>query len=326
MILIITDENDSSSTQVMDWLFNFNQKVLRISSSDILLFDYLAPFSDEELEFIIKGNKYKLSDFKSIWYRRSWLNIEFTFYKGMTSKNINRAINYQLENEKNVLRDYILKIFKKKSLNSEFDNYLNKIEVLNICNELKIPTPKTIITTSKKQLEAFKGEFKQIITKNFSPGVFFESDEVYISPTTKVVTDDILKLLNNKFYPMLFQEMIPKSFEIRAFFLEGKYFSSSIFSQNDDQTKIDFRNYNFEKPNRTPPYKLPKDIIQKLDKLFCLLGLNSGSIDIIVTPKGEHVFLEVNPIGLFSQVSRPCNFFIEKEIAKYLKKEDEYHN
>jgi hypothetical protein len=29
------------------------------------------------------------------------------------------------------------------------------------------------------------------------------------------------------------------------------------------------------------------------------LGLNYGAIDIIVTPDGRHVFLEVNPVGEF---------------------------
>ena len=48
------------------------------------------------------------------------------------------------------------------------------------------------------------------------------------------------------------------------------------------------------------------------------IGLNSGSIDMIVTPSNDFVFLEVNPVGMFWQVSYPCNFYIEREIAKFL--------
>lgn len=29
------------------------------------------------------------------------------------------------------------------------------------------------------------------------------------------------------------------------------------------------------------------------------LGLNYGAIDIIVTPDGQHLFLEINPVGEF---------------------------
>jgi D-alanine-D-alanine ligase-like ATP-grasp enzyme len=48
------------------------------------------------------------------------------------------------------------------------------------------------------------------------------------------------------------------------------------------------------------------------------IGLRSGSIDMILTPSGEYVFLEVNPVGQFKQVSYPCNFKLEKRIAETL--------
>jgi D-alanine-D-alanine ligase-like ATP-grasp enzyme len=48
------------------------------------------------------------------------------------------------------------------------------------------------------------------------------------------------------------------------------------------------------------------------------LDLNCGSIDMIVTPKNEYVFLEVNPVGQFGMVSYPCNYNLEKKIAEYL--------
>jgi len=46
--------------------------------------------------------------------------------------------------------------------------------------------------------------------------------------------------------------------------------------------------------------------------------LNSGSIDILVTPNNEYVFLEVNPVGQFGMVSQPCNYYLEKRIAERL--------
>jgi D-alanine-D-alanine ligase-like ATP-grasp enzyme len=46
------------------------------------------------------------------------------------------------------------------------------------------------------------------------------------------------------------------------------------------------------------------------------LDLESGSIDMVFTQDGEFVFLEVNPIGQFGMTSYPCNYFLEKIIAK----------
>lgn len=96
------------------------------------------------------------------------------------------------------------------------------------------------------------------------------------------------------------------------------FFSSAIFSQSDNQTKVDFKRYNNIKPNRVVPFKLPISIEKKLICFMNDCGLNSGSIDMIYTKDKNFVFLEVNPVGQFEQVSFPCNYNIFKHIAEYL--------
>jgi glutathione synthase/RimK-type ligase-like ATP-grasp enzyme len=79
-------------------------------------------------------------------------------------------------------------------------------------------------------------------------------------------------------------------------------------------------NYNFEKPNRTVPYKLSSELMEKLTLLMNDLHMESGSIDIVVTKDKRFVFLEVNPVGQFAQVTGPCNYNLYKVIAEYLTK------
>jgi D-alanine-D-alanine ligase-like ATP-grasp enzyme len=45
------------------------------------------------------------------------------------------------------------------------------------------------------------------------------------------------------------------------------------------------------------------------------LKLNTGSIDMIYTNDSKFIFLEVNPVGQFGMVSKPCNYNLEKKIA-----------
>mgnify|MGYP000874440113 CR=1 FL=1 len=92
----------------------------------------------------------------------------------------------------------------------------------------------------------------------------------------------------------------------------------AIFSQNNPKTQIDFRNYDYDKPNRLNPFKIPIEISNKIIKLMKKLKIICGSIDMIYTPKGEYVFLEVNPIGQFQWLSQNCNYYIEREIANHL--------
>lgn len=84
--------------------------------------------------------------------------------------------------------------------------------------------------------------------------------------------------------------MIDKKYEIRTFYLKGKFYSMAIFSQNDSKTVVDFRNYNIEKPNRTVPYNLPKSITHKISQLMRNLEMNCGSIDLIYGKDDEFYF------------------------------------
>ena len=47
------------------------------------------------------------------------------------------------------------------------------------------------------------------------------------------------------------------------------------------------------------PYALPKAVESKILKFMDAFGLSYGAIDLVVTPKGEFVFLEINPNGQF---------------------------
>lgn len=114
-----------------------------------------------------------------------------------------------------------------------------------------------------------------------------------------------------------FSGKIEKEFEVRTFYLNGKCWSMAIFSQNDEQTRVDFRKYNRIKPNKNVPYNLPIDVEEKIHQLMQFLDLNSGSIDFI--KKGnQHYFLEINPIGQFTGMSNTCNYSLEQKIAEYL--------
>ena len=52
------------------------------------------------------------------------------------------------------------------------------------------------------------------------------------------------------------------------------------------------------------PYDLPMDVSKMITKLTSALDLVYGAIDMIVTPEGEHVFLEINPSGQFGFVEQ----------------------
>lgn len=319
MILIISSENDRTTNDVIDWLRYYNQTFLRISEGNKLELTETVIGTDQDvINFLIDDAEYNLNDFSSIWYRRSWVRFKGLNFNSTQNSDFNLDVNKQLMSEIDVFSKFFISELGKKSLNKPEDIFINKLHELKLCTDLGINIPKSVVTTRKEVLRSFKNSNKSIITKNLTQGVFVNFNNKAITSYTLLVTDEMIDDLDLTFFPMLFQENIEKVFELRIFYLDGKFYCSAIISQNDEKTKIDFRNYNHKKPNRTPPFNLPEIQRNKLHQLMINLGLNSGSIDLLVTKEGEYVFLEVNPIGQFAQVSKPCNYHLEKLVAEYL--------
>ncbi|MCP3928089.1 MAG: grasp-with-spasm system ATP-grasp peptide maturase [Bacteroidetes bacterium] len=275
----------------------------------------------------------------------SWLNGQFSrinpkdvdkFSKYLTFDRIDRSITaiwqrrgnfpslnnffQELNRENKILQDFYLstcEIFPLSlgSLLKEFNH--NKLSDLSIARKCGLNIPFTRIVLNSNQLNGITHnnlKYRLISKPLFnSVKISFKGYDYFGPPTTLIDFP-----ITNFYYPSLIQKYIPKKFEIRSFFLKGRFYSMAIFSQKDPQTKVDFRLYNRKKPNRNIPFQLPKDTERKLSTLMEKLELNTGSIDLIYSPKGEFIFLEVNPVGQFDWLSVNCNYHIERDIAKIL--------
>lgn len=308
MILIISNQNDDSTTKMIDWLEYYSKKWIRINENDVVR---LIFFGNDVL-FDLSDSKFFLSEISSYWYRRGRLNFNF---HNLIIKHSSVLTRFQVvELEK--ITEYIYYLIRQKKTINTFENSdVNKLIVSHEARKLGISTPKDLLFSTKEHLFENTKEGKYI-TKPISGDSIQRFDNFSIFNYTTLLDKD--KVKSETFFPSLVQNQINKKYELRIFYIHGKLYSMAIFSQKDDQTSVDFRVYNKRKPNRNVPYQLPREEEEKLDKLMRCLNLNCGSIDMIVTPDNQYVFLEVNPIGQFGMVSYPCNYNLEKIIAEHL--------
>jgi ATP-GRASP peptide maturase of grasp-with-spasm system len=308
MILILSEKEDFSTTQIIEWLNYIKKKWIRINKDDLIEVKCIG----NDLSFKIDDEvKFHLSEIKSVWYRRGALN----FKRDLTNiKEIDDYINQEFTTLKQYIYYRLSKIHHLDTINN---SYVNKLVVNSIADEIGIKTPRSFIFSEKENLfKKINNSKKNYITKSMYGDPLIDLGNISIKNyTSKVELDSIITL---SFVPSLVQQYIEKKYELRIYYFKGEFFSMAIFSQNDSQTMTDFRKYNDEKPNRRVPFKLPLEISKKINTLMIKLGYETGSIDMIVTPNNEYIFLEVNPVGQFSMTSFPCNYNIEKKIAKYL--------
>lgn len=324
MILIFSSHLGEFTTDlVIDWLDFKKYNYKRINGIDLIKGNLKIDF--DSIEIGLKNETINFSNINTFWFRRLLPYNHFLAEYGTLSDNkiLNIELIRNIQSEYNRIRDFISVFYKEKNWLSQIENSsLNKIEVLNNAKQLGIMIPDSVITTSKDEIIKFRKKHSAIIVKSISEVLGLPIDnEAYISYTYPLKDSDIDNL-PQKFYPSLVQENIEKDYELRIFYLNGSFYSMAIFSQNDEQTKTDFRVYNLEKPNRYVPFLLPKDIEAKLDLLMKMTNLNCGSIDMIKSVNGDYVFLEINPIGQFGMVSKPCNYYLEEIVADFLNELD----
>lgn len=326
MVLILSnEENEMTTNEVIDWLEFYNQDYYRLNSNDL---------ENVEFSLSVTNNNYKVTNnvieilFNNanvIWYRRWYKPSRVPF---MDDANNISIINFDkhMSNEMTSTSYLLFTKFNtthKKWIDYPLNTNLKKSDVIKVAEKIGLNVPPTIITNSKIRVKEFLKFQKELITKPITEVLFFEYKKYSFISLTKVISDKNIDLLPKKFLPSLFQKNILKKYEIRTFFLNNTFYSMAIFSQKNKQTQNDFRNYDTNKPNRTVPYKLPNQIERKLIILMKKLNLTNASIDLIYSAEDDnYYFLEVNPRGQFGMVSKPCNYYLEKKVANFLKNQN----
>lgn len=330
-ILIITTSGDTSTDFVMDWVSYLDEKSIRynvdldsLDSSCPVSFEYGMSHNDSELK--IQNKTFSSNEIKAVWFRKFFIPKIDQYIRESTSNrvDISTIINHnEREFSSGMFAIFNSWLLNKQTLGSRIINQPSKMEMLIAAKKVGIEIPNTLITSEKSKLELFIKKNKKVVTKAIKNVELFVKKEnnqknIFASMYTELLDENLMKKIPNHFFISLFQEALDKEIEIRTFYLNGKTYSSAIFSQLDNQTNIDFRMYNFKNPNRTVPYKLPSILNTKVKELMNALGLKTGSIDFVKTQDGRTVFLEVNPWGQYGMVSGPCNYYLDEKIAKYL--------
>ncbi|WP_258099407.1 grasp-with-spasm system ATP-grasp peptide maturase [Marinoscillum pacificum] len=329
MILIFSNSVEPSTARVINWINNLGGRWFRINSivndgmPDVIT-NIMAELNDQQFSITLKKGQKSLAarDINVIWYRRFQikdnLNLSLEEFEKSTDSEIRR---FRTSEKIALFRSLVYRLEDKFWLSHPDTAAVNKIMQLDIARKLEIIVPKTWIISSKEQLKEVLKIYPKLALKPIKDIRPISMGKKFFNQYTTIIEMDFLDHLNDEPFPFLVQEYISKDYEVRSFFIDDEFYSMAIFSQDNDQTTVDFRRYDYKYPNRNVPFKLPVDIDQKLKKLLRRLKLNTGSIDLLVSGD-KYYFLEVNPVGQFGMVSSPCNYHLHKKIAQFLIKQD----
>jgi hypothetical protein len=179
----------------------------------------------------------------------------------------------------------------------------SKLRQLQLASWLGFAIPETLITNDADAAIDFINRFAgAVIVK--PPSVELARKTLprgMARYTTALKPCDVAAIESIGHAPVMLQRRIGKRVELRVTVVGSRVFAAEIHSQATPHTAVDWRRYD---EDHTPVlvHRLPDAVERRCVALTHALRLSYGAIDLILTPEGEYMFIEINPNGQFGWI------------------------
>ena len=318
-VLIITHSEDNESVaRVTEAVARKGGRTIRFDTdrypTEVRLTAYYASSGDERLTLTNEQGEFDLREVTAIWHRR--VNLGARLPTGLDPQLRHASLGEASAAAHGMLAS--LKVFRVDHLH-HIRRAENKQLQLQVARELGLEIPRTLTTNDPAAVRAFaKSCDGGMVTKMLSSFAIFNEGRELVVFTNPVKAEDLADLSGLNLCPATFQELLPKSLEIRVTVVGRRVMSAAIDSQVSARAAHDWRRDGVRMLQDWRPYQLPIEIEEKILRLMDYFSLNYSAIDIILTPDGRHVFLELNPCGEFFWLERTPGLPISEAMADLL--------
>jgi glutathione synthase/RimK-type ligase-like ATP-grasp enzyme len=291
-VLIITNDHDEHADAVVGELNNRNVPVFRFHPED---FPHACSVSIEIQAGLINGelrnadHRVAFDDICAAWFRRSR-----NLYDGRISRTSEKLEDYvRWQSSATVVA--VCASLPTLWVSHPFALRRGEVKALQLVEASRagLKTPQTLISNDPARAATFVdalGDAECAIKPLMAVGVTDEKG--YRLPLTTTLPSGH-SLESVAVASTMFQPYVEKAFELRCVAIGERIFAAKMDSQASEDSRLDWRGGNPEHEI----FALPEQVQASIHLLMDAFELNFASLDMIVTPEGEFVFLELNPNG-----------------------------
>lgn len=188
---------------------------------------------------------------------------------------------------------------------------------LQQAQEIGLRVPKTIVTNDPGSIRKAFHTFGPMIVKPSRSGYAVVDGQERSIYTSRLLAEHLEHVDEARLSPAIYQELIPKRYDVRATVVGTNVFAAAIHSQTDPAAAVDWRHTDNPDLPHTP-IQLPPKVREGVLALMSKLGLSFGAVDLVETPDGEFIFLEVNPNGQWLWIDDQLQLGITNAIVDWL--------
>lgn len=298
-VLIITNDHDEHADAVIEELHRRDVPVFRFHPEDFPdAYSISIETQDGQIDGEIRSEHHRVAfrDICAAWWRRS----RRLFGPPPTLNQMYGDVDNFVKMQSSATVTALYGSLQTLWVGQPFMLRRAEIKALQLVEASKagLTTPPTLFSNDKTRVAAFVdalGETECAI----KPLIAVRADDAEgarLPLTTTLPRGYALDSVVQA--PTTFQPYIDKAYELRCVVMGEKVFAAKLDSQASEITQKDWRAGvpgNAEAPHAV--YDLPEHIEVALRRLVRSFDINFASIDIIVTPDGDFVFLDLNPNG-----------------------------
>ena len=320
MILIATNAIDPHADAVIEYLEELGTSWIRFNTED---FPELVQMSVEvgehmsAVQLTVGGRDISAKDVGAVWYRRPELPVLPDLNSGLRDFAL-EEIQACRRGLWEALRSEVLWVNHPHDIRRA----ANKMWQLEAARQIGFNVPDTLITNvNKRVMDFYEYHSGNIIGKPLSRSYLEVSDSTGVERlaifTNKIERRHLEVLDGLRYGPVIFQNQVPKKYEVRATVVGEEVFACRIESQESERTRGDWRRYDLANtPHKA--HELDPVVASKCVEITRKAGLLFSAIDLIVTPDEETVFLEVNPNGQWLWIEQLTGLPIARALARLL--------
>jgi glutathione synthase/RimK-type ligase-like ATP-grasp enzyme len=316
MVLCITHSQDFYTIDIVQQAlqqagmpsFRFNSDEFATGSK----LNYALHNGEGVNDLLINGEKINTSQITGVWYRKLWkMKLPDEMEASYSDFIIKEYSTYQ--------QLFFHQLQHVPWMNNMQQDHLvgnDKLMQLTHARQAGLIIPGTVFTNDANTITNFFNECKgELVVKLHGALSRSMEGNTAFFPTTKLNPADMERLDQLAYCPMIFQQYVSKSYELRVVYVDGDFFTGKIPNEHagvTDWRTISNQQVVWEK------YELPQNEQEKIHNMMQSLQLTFGAIDIIRNTNGEYVFLEVNPQGEWGMLQKYLDYPIGQTIANKL--------
>jgi len=291
-VLIVTNDHDEHADAVILELNKRDVPVFRFHPED---FPHACSVSLEIQDGRVQGElrnadrRVTFDDICAAWYRRSR-----NLYMGPVSRTSEKLADY-VKAQSTATVVAVCAGLQTLWVSHPFKLRRGEVKALQLAEASRagLKIPHTLISNDPARAATFTdalGDTECAIKPLMAIGV--TDEQGYRLPLTTTLPPGH-SLESVALAPTMLQPYVDKAFELRCVVIGDTIFCAKLDSQADEKSRIDWRGGN----PRHELFALPEHVEASIHRLMDSFELNFASLDMIVTPEGEFVFLELNPNG-----------------------------